>query len=171
MTEISDFRQAKDDYFRTSSDSPLTPEQQAEFQGLQYYPENSELVFELMPEPFDDQELVTMQTSTGDSANYLRWARATFSVDGQQAGLTLYRNPGTGDIFLPFQDAGRGSETYGAGRYLDVQEAGAGRVLLDFNYAYNPYCAYNDDWSCPLPPAENRLNVHIRAGEKVFHEE
>lgn len=171
MTELADFRAAKDTFFRSHAQSPLTPEQRRDFEGLNYFPENPSFVFALEPQPFEEPELVELQTSTGDSARYLRWARVSFDVDGSRQALTLYRNDHAGDIFLPFTDAGRGADTYGAGRYLDVEETDDGRVLLDFNYAYNPYCAYNDSWSCPLPPSENRLTAHIRAGEKLFHEE
>ena len=169
MTALADFRRAKDEFFATDPHAPLTPEQQRDFRGLNYYDDAPELAIVATPEVFDEQQLVEMQTSTGESADYLRWARVPFSVDGKEAALTLYRDPATNAIFLPFQDANRGGETYGAGRYLDVHELPDGRVVLDFNYAYNPYCAYNDDWSCPLPPPENRLDVAIRAGEKTFH--
>ena len=70
--------------------------------------------------------------------------------------------------FLPFADALAGTETYGAGRYLDPEAIGDGRFLLDFNLAYNPYCAYNEQWSCPITPRDNRLAVPIRAGERLF---
>ena len=73
------------------------------------------------------------------------------------------------ELFIPFRDATSGKDTYGAGRYVEAEALGNGRYLLDFNRAYNPYCAYNDDWRCPLPPAENWLKVAIRAGEKSFH--
>ncbi len=78
----------------------------------------------------------------------------------------MYRNEH--GFFLPFADALAGDETYGAGRYLEPEPAGDDRLLIDFNLAYNPYCAYNPNWSCPITPAENRLKVAIRAGEKVF---
>jgi uncharacterized protein (DUF1684 family) len=71
--------------------------------------------------------------------------------------------------FLPFADALAGVETYGAGRYLEPEPVGDGQFVVDFNLAYNPYCAYNDDWSCPITPRENRLTVPIRAGEKLYH--
>src|SRR5690606_19820929 len=86
--------------------------------------------------------------------------------DGVAVGLTLYRDPEGGDLFLPFQDETSGNETYGAGRYLDVTALEDGRVLLDFNYAYHPFCAYNPSYSCPMPPVENRLPAPIRAGER-----
>ncbi|MGE5597266.1 MAG: DUF1684 domain-containing protein [Hyphomicrobiales bacterium] len=171
MTALTEFRKAKDEFFRSHEQSPLDAEQRLGFHGLKYYDENPDLAVVATAEPFDPPEFVDMQTSTGDSATYLRWARVPFTVDGQQAELTVYRDPASGDLFLPFQDANAGGETYGAGRYLDVHDLGGGRLLLDFNYAYNPYCAYNDAWSCPLPPPENRLRVPIRAGEKTYHDD
>ncbi len=93
-----------------------------------------------------------------------------FRVDGAEAALTVYRDLEQGALFVPFRDATSGMESYGAGRYLEPEPAPGGRLHVDFNYAYNPYCAYNDAWSCPLPPAENTLRVPIRAGERAFHD-
>ena len=92
-----------------------------------------------------------------------------FDVDGESAQATLFSDDDDPGLFLPFRDATSGRETYGAGRYLDVQPPDAdGDVVIDFNLAYNPYCAYSEGFSCPLPPAENRLDVPIRAGEMTF---
>jgi uncharacterized protein (DUF1684 family) len=110
-----------------------------------------------------------MQTTTGDVQTYERFGRVRFPVAGEEAALTIYRNEN--GFFLPFVDALAGNETYGAGRYLEPEELPDGTLLVDFNLAYNPYCAYNENWSCPITPAENRLKVPIRAGEKVFHSE
>jgi uncharacterized protein (DUF1684 family) len=167
MSALDDFRTEKDAFFRDDPHSPLRPDQRRAFEGLRYYPEDPDLVFDLVPEAFEEPEVVTMQTSTGDEQTYLRWARLTFEVEGRTVGLTVFRDE-HGGYFLPFTDAGRGTETYGAGRYLEPEETAADRLRVDFNYAYNPYCAYDDAWSCPLPPAENHLPVHIRAGEMVF---
>ena len=90
-----------------------------------------------------------------------------FEVEGEVAELTIFANDH--GYFLPFADSLAGQETYGAGRYLEPIPIPGGKVLVDFNLAYNPYCAYNDRWSCPLTPPENRLKLPIRAGEKVFH--
>ena len=169
MSALEDFRAAKDAFYGSSPDSPLLAEQKRTFAGLNYYPEAPELAFEVVPEPFEEPELIDMQTSTGDAARYLRWARVSLPVAGGPVQLTIFRDPGSDSFFLPFQDAGRGDETYGAGRYVDIEALEGDKLRIDFNYAYNPYCAYNDGWSCPLPPAENRLRVPIRAGEKVFH--
>ena len=168
MSQLDEFRAEKDQFFRDDPHAPLLPEQKAAFTGLAYYDEDPAAVFELEPHPFPDQEVLDMQTSTGDAASYLRWARIRFEVGGEPAELTLYRDPQSGALFLPFQDANAGGETYGAGRYLDVHEIEGGRLHVDFNYAYNPYCAYNEHWSCPVPPAENRLRVAVRAGERTF---
>ncbi len=168
MTNLTDFRKHKDEFFRESPQSPLTPEQQADFAGLHYFPENPGLDLEVAVSPFDDQETVQMQTTTGDIQTYQRYGRFAFDVDGQTAELIIYHNEH--GYFLPFVDSLRGQETYGAGRYLEPEPLGGGQFQVNFNYAYNPYCAYNETWSCPITPAENRIQVPIRAGEKVFHE-
>ena len=166
MTELEQFRAQKDQFFKRHPQSPLAPEQQRTFQGLRYFPENPALRLIVPIEEFGDQDPIAMQTSTGDVREYTRYGRLQFSVEGQPVELTLYAD---GDAyFLPFADALAGVETYGAGRYLEPEPLGDGRFLVDFNLAYNPYCAYNDDWSCPITPPENRLAVPIRAGEKLF---
>jgi uncharacterized protein (DUF1684 family) len=171
MGELEQFREAKDHFFGSDPHSPLLPEQRDGFTGLSYYPENPVLRFELELEMFDTQESAKMQTSTGDVQDYLRWGRFHFEVDGQLAELTLYVAPEGNSYFLPFTDATGGHETYGAGRYLEVEPLPGGGFLVDFNMAYNPYCAYNALWSCPITPPENRLKVRIEAGEKMPSEE
>jgi uncharacterized protein len=167
MSQLDQFRHEKDEFYVSDPQSPLTPEQQHHFKGLQYFPENPDLRIEVTVERFPNQEEVNMQTSTGSAQTFYRYGRFHFQVDGQEAELTLYSGD-EGDFFLPFKDALAGKETYGAGRYLEPLQMGGNLFLIDFNYAYNPYCAYNERWSCPLPPLENRLKVPIRAGEKVF---
>lgn len=166
MASLSEFRKAKDDFFANHPNSPLTPEQKVNFKGLNYFSENPNLRREVEVEPFPEQEEVQMPTSTGEVKSYTRYARFSFEVDGKPAELTLYNSPS--GLFLLFVDSLAGSETYGAGRYLEPEPLPNGKILVDFNLAYNPYCAYNDMWSCPIPPAENRLNVPVRAGEKNF---
>ena len=92
-------------------------------------------------------------------------------VGGEPAELTLYRNPDGGTFFLPFVDATSGTETYGSGRYVEVELLSDGKIVVDVNYTYNPYCAYNDRWSSPLTPFENRLKVPLQAGEKSIKSE
>ena len=166
MTDLDTFRRDKDDFFRTNPHSPLTPVQQGTFGGLRYFPEQPALRLSVDVERFPEAETIRMQTSTGDVQDYQRFGRFHFLVDGQEAALTIYQNElGT---FLPFADSLAGAGTYGAGRYLEPEELSDGRLLVDFNLAYNPYCAYNEHWSCPITPAENRLKVPIRAGELIY---
>ena len=166
MTELDEFRAAKDEFFARHPQSPLMPEQKASFKGLVYFPENPALRLELRPEEFPGKTEIKVQTNTGEVQHYQRVARLHFTVDGQAAELTLFT--GENGLFLPFVDSLAGKETYPAGRYLEPEALGGGRFLIDFNLAYNPYCAYNERWSCPLTPFENRLKVPIRAGEKLF---
>lgn len=168
MTEMDDFRNQKDLFFHHDPDSPLSAKQRRRFQGLSYYPEDPSLRLVARVERLTDAEIVQMNTSTGDAATYRRWGRFSFVIAGQPATLTIYQDTEGDSLFLPFADATSGKETYGAGRYLEPRELPDGSVLVDFNQAYNPYCAYNDRWSCPVPPRENRLSVAIRAGEKAF---
>ncbi len=167
---LDDYRRRRDAFFRNHPSSPLAPEQQARFTGLSYFPENQELVFVLEPKLFPEPDFVTLATTDGGERRYLRWARVTFAVAGRTVSLTVFRDPETGTLFLPFTDATSGTETYGAGRYLEPRLLPDGRLLLDFNYAENPYCSYNDNWACALPPPENRIPVPIRAGERRFED-
>jgi len=166
MTALEKFRTSKDQFFKQHPQSPLTPEQREPFTGLSYFPENPALDLKVKIKPFEEMETITMQTSTGEEQTYTRYGKFQFQVEGQEVELTIYATEH--GFFLPFVDSLRGEETYGAGRYLDPEVLPDGRFHIDFNVAYNPYCAYNENWSCPLTPFENRLKVPIRAGEKNF---
>jgi uncharacterized protein (DUF1684 family) len=170
VSELTEFRKTKDRFFKTSVQSPLTVEEKKAFHGLKYFAENPVLRFELLLEKYDKPDQVRMQTSTGDVQDYLRVGQIRFQAKGQEATLQVYQSMHEGGYFVPFVDGTAPKETYGAGRYLEPQDLGGGRLLVDFNFAYNPYCAYNDQWSCPIPPQENRLKVRIEAGEKKFHD-
>ena len=165
MTELVALRRAKDDFFRDDAQSPLTAEQKRVFAGLKYFPENPGLRLVVVTETVVETGPMEMQTSTGDVQSYSRVGRFRFDVDGQAAELTIFEGPN--GLFLPFVDSLAGIDTYPAGRYLEPEPLPDGRYLVDFNLAYNPYCAYNAQWSCPLTPFENRLKVPIRAGEKL----
>jgi uncharacterized protein len=168
LTDLDEFRKERDEFFRTDHHSPLAHEQTHHFTGLEYFAENPELVLVSELEPHAEGGEVTMETSTGETQVYDQAGVVQFSVDGEPAQVTLFRPRGESGLFLPFRDALSGKETYGAGRYLDVPPAHNGHVVVDFNYAYNPSCAYNPEYSCPLPPRENWLHVPIRAGERNF---
>lgn len=167
MTSLNEFREMKDAFF-CSRQSPLTPEQRKTFAGLRHFPENPALRFRLPVNRLPGTEKIQMQTSTGHIATYIRFGTVQFAVNGQPQTLTLYKSEDHDALFLPFTDATSGIETYGAGRYLDPALEPDGTIELDFNLAYNPFCAYNDNWTCPIPPAENHLAVRIEAGELTF---
>jgi uncharacterized protein (DUF1684 family) len=145
----------------------LTPTQQRRFRGLAYFPENQALVIRANVDRNVEPGVVRMATTKGQEQACRRYGLVRFEVYGEPAQVTLYSADGPHELFLPFRDATSGRETYGAGRYLDLHAHGD-QVVVDFNYAYNPYCAYNPDWSCPLPPSENWLKAAICAGEKTF---
>ena len=159
-------RQQKDQFFRTSPYSPI--EDRLNFTGLAYFSIEPGLRFTLPLQPAAAPEPLTIQTNTGEARDFLRLGVVEFAVDGQPARLTIYRGAEQEELFAPFRDATSGSESYGAGRYLEPELLPDGRILLDFNTAYNPFCAYSENFSCPLPPAENHLPVPIRAGEKRY---
>ena len=159
-------RAEKDRFFRSSPHSPIAD--RVNFTGLAYYPPDPAYRYKLAINQADQPEPLTFQTNTGDERTYHRIGTVEFGVDGESATLALYRADHHDALFLPFRDATSGSETYGAGRYLEPQLLSDGRVLVDFNLAYNPFCAYSSSYSCPLPPIENHLTVAIRAGEKDF---
>jgi uncharacterized protein (DUF1684 family) len=167
--ELADFRAEKDAFMRESHHSPLPEEERGSFQGLSYFPFNPDLIVEAPLDTNVSEEPVTMETSTGSSRTYRRAGKVRFEVEDQPAEVTIYTGP-EGDLFLPIRDATSGKESYGAGRYLEPEPLGDGQMRVDFNYLYNPYCAYSERWSCPLPPVENWLRVPIQAGEKVYHQ-
>jgi uncharacterized protein (DUF1684 family) len=168
MNPLEQFRKEKDEFFAHNPDSPLRPAERIAFKGLRYFSENPTLRFEVQIKELPGEEMIEIPTSSGASQRYRRLGRFTFEVESQAFELTIYENE-TG-YFLPFVDSLAGKETYPAGRYLEPEPLGGGRFRVDFNLAYNPYCAYSDHWSCPLTPFENRLKVPIRAGEKLYHE-
>jgi uncharacterized protein (DUF1684 family) len=160
------FREAKDEYMRESPDSPLSEEARATFTGLSYYPYDPALSLSLPLDREVSPEPITMDTSTGESREYPRAGKIHFQVEDEPVELTIYGDEG--DLFLPMRDGTSGKETYGAGRYLEPQMLDDETVFVDFNFLYNPFCAYDEGYSCPLPPVENWTSVPIRAGEKTY---
>ncbi|MDQ6711620.1 MAG: DUF1684 domain-containing protein [Candidatus Dormibacteraeota bacterium] len=166
-SELQRFRAEKDRVFARDPHSPLGPDQRHSFHGLDYFDENPQLVIHASIDRHIEPDEVRMGTSDGQEQSYHRHGLVRFRVDDQTAELVLYASGDSDELFVPFRDATSGHETYGAGRYLEVEPHGD-HVTIDFNYAYNPNCAYDSAWSCPLPPTENWLKVPIRAGEKIF---
>jgi len=157
----------KDEFFARGGDSPLTDAQRASFGGLPYFAPDPAFRFEATLERPTTSEYEDIQTSDGQVQHLPRAGTLRFEIGGREVALAAYDQGH--ELFIPFRDATSGAETYGAGRYVEAHELGPGQYDVDFNTAYNPYCAYNDNWSCPLPPRENWLDISIRAGEKAYH--
>ena len=167
------WRAERDDMFSNHPQSPLTSGARASFNGLPYYDYVSGYRVLARVDPADPR---TYEIATsGDGAyEFTRFGTAAFQLRGRELALELYWLEGYGGgVFLPFRDATSGRSTYGAGRYLLDTVKGAdlggegGNLVLDFNFAYNPSCAYDPKWVCPLAPPPNRLDVAIEAGERV----
>ena len=168
-------RSERDTAFKSDASSPILPAEKNTFKGLSYYPVNPGLRFSATLHRYPSPRQIRMATNTGEIRSGLQYGYFEFRVEGQDCRLQVYRledAPDTGGgvyLFVPFRDATSGIETYGAGRYIDLKENTSGVYDLDFNLAYNPYCAYNAQFSCPMPPVDNTLKVPIRAGEKRYH--
>ena len=162
------FRTRVDEYFR-SEKSPLLPDQRVGFTGLHYYPLDPSYRFVARLDRKGAGGELEFPDTEGNLRRYTVHGKLHLTRDGQPFTLTVLRSRPTESLFLPFQDATTGNETYHVGRYVDVAPGPNGTLIVDFNTAKNPYCAYNDGWACPLVPLENRVSVAIRAGEKAFH--
>ena len=182
LASIAAMRQEKDDYFADAPDSPIPARERANFAGLRYYPPDPAYRVEATIVPFEHPDMVLLGSTKGDVRPQIRYAELRFTLDGEDCQLLAFTDPhadgGAGshtELFVPFRDATSGSETYGAGRYLETpaetRADGTHVATLDFNLAYSPWCAYNPAYSCTLPPPENRLLVSVRAGERTYHDE
>lgn len=172
IESIEKERAQKDQFLKTSKESPITNPDS--FQGLKYFEPDSRYRIIANLIPIQNRKVVLLATNDQKEERYVEYAYAEFSLDGVDNRLLILEmvdmGPFKGKLFLAFGDATSAAETYGAGRYLDVNKVpGATTITLDFNKAYNPYCAYNHTYSCPLPPKENLLTIAIKAGEKSYH--
>ncbi len=172
IAEIKKEREEKDRFMRTSAESPFKGIEE-KFNGLSYYPPDSRYRITANLTLIQNKKAVVLGTNDGKEQRYIEYAYAEFDLDGYHNKLLILEvmdmGPFRGKLFLAFGDETSAVETYGAGRYLDVTKVpGSNTITLDFNKAYNPYCAYVEKFSCPLPPAENLLNVALRAGEKIY---
>jgi uncharacterized protein (DUF1684 family) len=166
-------RETKDAFFAQSWQSPLPPQGRPAFKGLQYYPPDSSYRFELELHEHPEQQVVRMAYTKGNEQDFLRWGEFRFKIDGKEQALQAYKSSSEEEmLFVPFKDATSGKETYGAGRYLNLEpdrdRTPEGKWILDFNQAYNPWCAYGEAYTCPFVPMENWLEVPIYAGEKDY---
>ena len=169
LAEIAERRAAIDRAFMEQPD-PVPPEKRSALLPLPYYPPDLSYNVPAVLRLSENRPVFEMPTSTGTIRRMQRVGVLEFTLQGQPMSLGAFVEEGTRDItdlFVPFADLTTGKETYPAGRYLDLQPTATGIYTVDFNRAYNPYCAYNSKYECPFPPPSNRLKVEIRAGEKA----
>lgn len=174
LAQLNKFRREKNQAFRQGENSPLEPAQKAQFDSLKYYPGDPAFMPHADVARNSIPDTTLLQMSDNKAEKYLKWGLVKFSINNTPQELHVYLKASGRDstLFIPFTDLTNGHETYGGGRYLDapIPKLNESEIQLDFNRAYNPYCAYSNAYSCPVPPAENRLQIAIPAGEKSFHE-
>ena len=174
VKQIEVERREKDHFFKEHPHSPIPWALREKFTGLAYFPPNPKYRLRVKLRRYPNPERIVLVTSKGTPRDMLKFGYFEFTIDGQTRRLQAYKSvpkPGEHDeesLFIPFRDGTSGKESYPASRYLDLPASKTDEYVLDFNLAYNPYCAYSDDYVCPFPPRENWLDVRIEAGEKDF---
>jgi len=166
-------REEKDRFFLEHPQSPLSFRERSEFKGLAYFPPNPDYLFELKLHEHREKKTIKIAYTKGNEREFLRWGEFRFKINGQEQILQAYKgSPIEETLFVPFKDGTSGKETYGAGRYIDLDpdtdRTIDGKWILDFNKAYNPWCVYSEAYTCPFVPPENWLKVPIYAGEKNY---
>lgn len=172
-----EYQQNLNKEFADSTSSPLAEEDLKVFKGLEFYPIDEKYIVEAKFVKAKREKVFEMKTTTTRLPKYKKYGELHFTLEGKTFKLNIYQNidltkkPGYKDyLFLPFTDLTCGKESYIGGRYLDARIPKKDVMILDFNKAYNPYCAYNYKYSCPLVPLENDLEIEIKAGVKKFHD-
>jgi uncharacterized protein (DUF1684 family) len=169
LQEIASFREMKDKGF-AGNGSPVPEDRRKALLPLAYFPISLEYRVPAVLRTYPDRSTLEMPTSTGQLRTMVRVGRLDFTLRGQQLGLSAFVEAGARDLdqlFVPFTDLTSGTETYPAGRYLDLERTRTGLYVIDFNRAYHPFCYYNPAYDCPYPPRENRLQIPVRGGERM----
>lgn len=166
--DVLKIRRDKDEAFKNGEESPI--KDKSAFQGLKYYSFNKDYIVDFVLEKADKAKTVELKMTDGTTEKLILFGKLKGEIGGFTLSLLLYQHE-DGNFFLPFKDKTAPTETYGGGRFLDLPLTNVknNRLRVDFNLAYNPYCAYNEDFACPIPPAENTLPIRIEAGEKIFN--
>ena len=169
------FQQKLNKEFSSKEESPLKEEDLADFESLDFFPIDSSFIVNATLTLHKDSEPFPMKTTTDRLPIYKTYATANFEIKGKAFSLEIYQNEKLvltteyeDYLFLPFTDKTNGDSSYGGGRYLDLKLPEGDSIIIDFNQAYNPYCAYNDKYSCPVPPKDNNLDIEILAAAKSF---
>lgn len=166
--DVLKIRRDKDEAFKNGEESPI--KDKSAFQGLKYYSFNKDYIVDFVLEKAEKAKTVELKMTDGTMEKLILFGKLKGEIGGFTLSLLLYQHE-DGNFFLPFKDKTAPTETYGGGRFLDLPLTNVknNRLRVDFNLAYNPYCAYNEDFACPIPPAENTLPIRIEAGEKIFN--
>lgn len=169
--KVIQWRKERDQFFKTHQRSPLVPAQKRRFKGLDYFAFNPKYYSsgQIQREILhinDPNYYATFLTNKGTSKRYIRYGKFHFNLDGKAYEIEVYKSILSDTLFIPFKDLTNGKETYEGGRYIDAEILPGYKMDLDFNMAYNPSCAYNDKFTCAIPPKENFLSTEIQAGEK-----
>ena len=171
----TEFQKEINSEYKDASTSPLKAKDLKTFEGLDFFPVNDKFKVTATFKRTPDSPVFKMPTSTDRKPEYKRYGIATFKLNGKEFSLEIYQNQSLmkqdeykNYLFLPFTDETNGFASYGGGRYIDLEIPTGNTIQIDFNKAYNPYCAYNDKYSCPIPPRVNFLKTEIKAGVKAF---
>ena len=174
----TEWQRAKNSQFKDATRSPLLEKDLRTFSGLDFYPYSEDFKIVAQLERVENSEWFNMPTTTSRMSKERLFAVLKFELEGKNVELNIYQGadylntPGQEDmLFLPFLDETNGDETYGGGRYIEVRIPEGDKITIDFNEAFNPYCVYNEKFSCPIVPRDNFIPVKVQAGEKKFKKE
>ena len=174
LEKIEKERDRQYKFIKFNIDSPLTEEQKKDFKELDFYVIDPSYKVRAKMVPLEEKKMIELPMTDGSMEKYLKHSFAEFDLNGKQQKLLLLQSMKEMDkrnFFLAFADETSGAETYGGGRYINLRQDGKNSITIDFNMAYNPYCAYNPDFACPLPPKENIMEIPIPVGEKDYKKE
>ena len=170
LEKLTKFRAEKDRFFQSSEESPF--EDKKKFTKLTYFAPDQAYRIKATVEPIRDTAKLKLRMTGGEEESFVRYGYASFKLKDQEHKVLLLLKMGEDGeedgLFLPFTDETNGFETYGGGRYLDLELDKNSELMIDFNFAYNPFCAYNHNYTCPVPPKENHIGIKINAGEKDY---
>jgi uncharacterized protein (DUF1684 family) len=170
-TNLNEFQKQLNASFKDATTTPFNNSDLKRFSGLDFFQIDSNYIVKAEIKPIINAKKIKLSTSTGSKLNVIKYAELIFIINKQEYKLFAYKYVDSNDyppnhLFVPFLDNTNGNETYGGGRYLDLFQDSTGKIIIDFNNSYNPLCAYNESYSCPIVPKDNFLEISVKAGVK-----
>ncbi len=167
---LAQYRSQKDSFLRKDKQSPIYEEDRLNFKGLRYFEPDTTFIVKARISKFETSLGIPISMTHGKPEFYKPYGNALFELKGQEYKLMLFRSEADTQLFVAFKDLTSNKESYGGGRYIEIpiKNIKDNTLVIDFNYAFNPFCNYNPTFSCPIPPPENNLDIAILAGEKLF---